>query len=109
MSEYQPEPGTWRLISPSGAEYEADSPMRCVRAWTNANVPATVQLQRIRAMCASSLEDKAELDAHMATVIRYADAVAGAQSSGLVPDGLVAQRFEDVRKSALALMGLQDD
>lgn len=108
MSEYQPEPGTWRLISPSGIEYEADSPMRCVRAWTNANVPATVQLQRIRAMCAPTLEDKAELDAHLMCVKEYAEAMAAWKFTTFVPDSVVDARLVAVRASALALMGLSE-
>lgn len=109
MSEYQPEPGTWRLISPSGAEHIGDSPMRALAVEVNARVPAEVALKRIYAAIAPTLEDKAELDAHMFAVEAYAQAVAGEQSSGLVPAGVVDARRAGVRSSALKLMGLQDE
>lgn len=41
--------GTWTLTAPDGRKWEADHPLKCVRAEINGRVPADVQLARILA------------------------------------------------------------
>ena len=43
----KPEPGAWLLQSPSGRQFTADSPMRCLLAEQRTRVPADVALARI--------------------------------------------------------------
>lgn len=103
MSEYKPETGQWRLISPSGAEHIGDSPLHAVQAESRTRIPADVALSRIYAAIAPTLEDKAELDAHMALV----DQALGAVAARCPGQALVLR--EDIEKSAKKLMGLSDE
>lgn len=110
MSEYKHEEGTWILTSPSGKEYLGLSPMLALREEQSARIPADVALNRIYAAIAPTLEDKAELDAHMMEVESFAIAFAfyeGRQNGGT--KYLVDGMRKAVRASALKLMGLSDE
>lgn len=108
MSEYQPEPGTWRLISPSGVEHIGDSPLHAVQAESRSRIPADVALNRIYAAIAPTLEDKAELDAHMKLVCNHAVEMANCDIGLTSNYEEVNKTFAAVRASALALMGLSE-
>lgn len=43
----KPEIGTWTLISPTGIEFKAESPIKCLREERNLRVPAKVALANI--------------------------------------------------------------
>lgn len=49
MSTPDPAQGTWILVAPDGRKWEADHPLKCLRAEIDARVPAQVQLARILA------------------------------------------------------------
>lgn len=43
----KPEAGVWKLISPSGIEFTADSPLRCCQLESRQRIPAEVALARV--------------------------------------------------------------
>ena len=45
--DYKSEAGLWRLTSPSGTNYYADSPMKCLQAEQHDRIPASVAMARI--------------------------------------------------------------
>lgn len=45
--DYKPEAGQWRLTSPSGNSYFADSPIKCLQAEQHDRIPADVAMARI--------------------------------------------------------------
>ena len=60
-----PMEGTWRLVAPNGREWEAESPLHCVRKEMSARVPPSVQLARI--LAAAEEPDFAERHVQLGT------------------------------------------
>lgn len=96
--EYTPEPGTWRLIAPSGVEYTGTSPMHALQAEQRARMPADVAMGRVMAALAPSIEDAQDLADHMALISRYGEECEKGKVSSLL--------FREIEKSARRLMGL---
>jgi len=46
MSE-KPMIGEWKLVAPNGAEYKAESPLKCCKAEINERIPVELQLENI--------------------------------------------------------------
>lgn len=65
METPKPMPGVWRLVAPDGCEWEADSPIRCVRTEQRERVPAGVALARVLAF--ANEPDFAERHLQLAT------------------------------------------
>ena len=92
---------------PDGAKARCGGPSICsVCAVEKAQYDASKL--RVADMIAPAVSDAQELADHIAKVTRYAEAVAGWQSTGLVPDGVVESRLAEVLASAKRLMGLAE-
>ena len=102
-NEYTPEPGMWRLISPSGVVHIGDSPMHALQAEQGSRIPADVAMGRVMAALAPSIEDAQDLAEHMALVRRAIRASHSGWSGESMTDAMAA-----VEASAKQLMGISE-